>query len=209
MPTTTQLTLPAAQSSGASPDDVGAALGLLQGALGDEEKRIRTEGAQAMQKGDFDTATAVIDFAKRLQAFRAKVGTLEKEWSDLEALRDRSTPVVQEIVSKRFFGRRRKGEITPREAYFRPLLEVLVEMGGGGKTQDVIDRLGEKMKGILKPKDYEIHTSSGGSIRWRNSSQWARNQMVNDESPPRMKRTRSGWWEISDHGRKWLKEAKR
>jgi restriction system protein len=97
------------------PDDVGTALGLLQGALGDEEQRIRTEGAQAMQEGDFDTATAVIDFARRLLAFRDKVGSLEKEWTTLEAMRDAATPEVQEIVSKRFFGRRGSGEITPQQ----------------------------------------------------------------------------------------------
>lgn len=205
----TQLKLLPQPTPGAAPDDVGAALSLLQGALGDEETRIRTEGAQAMQRGDFDTATAVIDFARRLLAFRDKVGALEKEWADLEALRDRSTPVVQEIVGKRFFGRRASGEITPQEAYFRPLLQVLVEMGGGGRTRDVLDRLGEKMKGVLKPKDYEAHESSAKQIRWRNSAQWARNFMVNEEKPPRMKTdSRNGWWEISDHGLRWLKEQK-
>lgn len=202
----TQLKLPPNLTQAAAPDDVGAALGLLQGALGDEEKRIRTEGALAMQKGDFDTATSVIDFAKRLLAFRDKVGTLEKEWADLEALRDRSSPIVQNIVSKRFFGRRDGGEITPHLSYCRPILEILVAMGGGGRTRDVLDRLGEKMKGTLKPKDYETHNSDGKQIRWRNTAQWARNHMVNEEDPPRMKtNSRKGWWEISEAGREWLK----
>lgn len=185
-------------------DDVGAALGLLQGALGDEEQRIRTEGAKAMQKGDFDTATSVIDFARRLLAFRGRVGALEKEWAELEAMRDAASPAVQEIVSKRFFGRRGSGEITPQQAYCRPLLEVLVEMGGSGRTRDVLDRLGEKMKGTLKPKDFEKHKSEAQQIRWRNAAQWARNLMVNTDG--RMKKgTASGRWEISDKGRAWLK----
>ncbi len=185
-------------------DEVGVALGLLQGALGDEEQRIRTEGAQAMQKGDFDTATSVIDFARRLLAFRDKVGALEKEWTALEAMRDAATPEVQEIVSKRFFGRRGSGEVTPQQAYCRPLLEVLVELGGGGRTRDVLDRLGEKMKGMLKPKDYEPLKSEARQIRWRNAAQWARNLMVNEDG--RMKKgTAKGRWEISDKGRAWLK----
>jgi hypothetical protein len=34
--------------------------------------------------------------------------------------------------------------------------------------------------------------------------------MVNEEQPPRMKTdSRTGYWEISDHGRKWLKEEGR
>ena len=42
------------------------------------------------------------------------------------------------------------------------------------------------MKGILKPLDYENHKSSDKQIRWRNSAQWARNTMVNDDG--RMKK---------------------
>jgi restriction system protein len=192
-----------------SSDDVGAALGLLQGALGDEEKRIRAEGAQAMHDGDFDTATSVIEFARRLLAFRDRVGVLEKEWAGLESARDAATPAVQAIVSKRFFGRRSSGEITPQQDFFRPLLEVLVEMGGSGRTRDVLDRLGEKMKSTLKPKDYEPHQSDTAQIRWRNTAQWARNHMVNDPTDGRMKRgSTNGRWEISDKGRAWLKSAK-
>jgi hypothetical protein len=44
----------------------------------------------------------------------------------------------------RFFGRKSSGEITPQRDYCRPILEVLVEMGGSGRTWEVIDRMGEK-----------------------------------------------------------------
>jgi hypothetical protein len=77
-------------------------------------------------------------------------------------------------------------------------------MGGGGRTCDVLDRLGEKMKGTLKPKDYETHKSDSQQIRWRNAAQWARNLMVNTDG--RMKKgTANGRWEISDKGRAWLR----
>lgn len=185
--------------------DVVAALSLLRETLGTEQKRIYWEGSQAMARGDLDTAEAVIDFAKRLLAFTKKVEGLGKEWQELEKLRDDATPEVQEIVSKRFFGRIGKGEITPHPQFYRPILEVLVEMGGGGRTKAVLDRVGEKMKGILKSKDYEKHKSSGNQIRWRNTAQWARNTMVNDDG--RMKKgSRNGYWEISDKGRAWLKK---
>lgn len=65
----------------------------------------RNEGSKAMNEVDYDTATAVIDFAKRLLAFQKKVAGLEREWVELEDLRDKASPAVQEIVSKRFFGR--------------------------------------------------------------------------------------------------------
>lgn len=67
----------------------------------------------AMQDGNYPTAISVIEFAKRLCTFQDKVNGLVTEWNELEDLQDASTPEVREIVSKRFFGRRKKGEITP------------------------------------------------------------------------------------------------
>ncbi len=183
--------------------DTAAALALLRDALSEEEQRIRAEGAQAMQSGEYDTATAVIDFAKRLLSFRDKVEGLVTEWDELADLRDKASPAVQEIVSKRFFGKSKKGEITSQEDYCPYLLEVLDEMGGSGKTSAVIDAVGEKMEGVLKPKDYEVHNSKGQQIRWRNTVQWARNFMVNDDGRMKSNSPR-GIWEISDKGRKWL-----
>lgn len=184
-------------------DDVSSALSLLRDSPSEEEQRIRAEGAQAMQNGEYDTATAVIDFAKRLLSFRDKVEGLVTEWDELADLRDKASPAVQEIVSKRFFGRRKAGDITTQMDYCPYLLEVLVEMGGSGKTRAVIDAVGEKMKAVLKPKDFEPHASNGKQIRWRNTVQWARNLMVNEDG--RMKNdSPRGIWEISDRGRKWL-----
>lgn len=187
-------------------NDVSTALGLLRDSLAEEELRIRNEGAAAMKGGDYDTATSVIEFAKRLLAFQKKVEALVGEWVELEDLRDTASPEVQEIVSKRFFGKKKKGEITPHTDFCRPILEVLVEMGGAGKTKLVLDKVGLKMKGMLKPIDYESHKSDEKQIRWRNSAQWARNAMVNDDG--RMTKTPNGIWEISEKGRKWLRQSK-
>ena len=54
-------------------NDVSTALGLLRDSLSEEEQRIRNEGAKAMQSGDYDTATSVIEFTKRLLRFQKKV----------------------------------------------------------------------------------------------------------------------------------------
>jgi hypothetical protein len=184
-------------------NDVGEALSLLSETLVDEEKRIRDEGADAMKAGAYDTATDVIDFAKKLLAFQEKVAGLQDEWEELENARDAATPEVQQIVSKHFFGKKKKGLITNQDEYCKPILEALVEMGGKGKTKKVLDKLGEKMQGILKPIDYECHKSNDKQIRWRNTGQWARNKMVNSDG--RMKKdSPNGTWEISDKGRKWL-----
>jgi hypothetical protein len=88
------------------------------------------------------------------------------------------------------------------------ILEVLVEMGGKGRTKDVLDKVGQKMKSILRPKDYETHKSDAHQIRWRNTAQWARNHMVNEDG--RMKKgSPNGLWEISDKGRECLNKQAR
>jgi hypothetical protein len=160
-----------------------------------------------MQGGDYDTATSVIEFAKRLLAFQKKVESLVTEWDELEDLRDAASPEVQEIVSKRFFGKKKKGEITPHSDFCPYVLQVLVEIGGSGKTRLALDRVGEKMKAILKPLDYAVLPSDGKTIRWRNSAQWARDKMSNRDG--RMTKRNDGIWEISEKGHKWLAEQKK
>ncbi len=68
-----------------------------------------------------------IEFAKRLLTFQKKVEGLVSEWDELEDLRDTASPEVQEIVSKRFFGKKKKGEITPHTDYFPTILQGLVD----------------------------------------------------------------------------------
>jgi restriction system protein len=116
-------------------NDVWSALTLLRDILAEEAQRIDGEGARAMQNADY--AEAVLDFAKRLLAFRSRVEELVGQWDALEELRDAATKEVQEIVGKRFFGRSRKGEITPHTDFCRPILKTLVEMGGKGSTKVV------------------------------------------------------------------------
>ena len=53
-----------------------------------------------------------------------------------------------------------------------------------------IEDLPRSIEIVLKP--------DGKSIRWRNSAQWARNTMVNEDG--RMKKAKNGIWEISDKG---------
>jgi hypothetical protein len=119
-------------------------------------------------------------------------------------LSSRFSPAVQEIVSKRFFGRSKRGDITSQDDYCAPILRVLIEMGGSGKTKDVIAQVGEKMKTILKPKDYEKTATRTKELRWQNNTRWARQAMVDDG---RMKsKSPTGLWEISDKGRAWLKK---
>jgi len=101
--------------------------------------------------------------------------------------------------------RAERGEITPPYNYRLPILEALIEMGGSGRTQDVLDRVYNKMKDQLKPKDLEM-IPSGTDIRWKKIAQWERLRLKNEgylkKDSPR------GMWEITDEGRKLYERLK-
>lgn len=96
------------------------------------------------------------------------------------------------------------GLFTPVEAYWRPILEVLVRMGGRGRRRTVIDAVGKQMANVLTKADYEGLPKSGYP-RWRNRIQWQASNMrrrgfIKRDSP-------RGVWEISDEGRRWLDDG--
>jgi hypothetical protein len=99
------------------------------------------------------------------------------------------------------------GEFTPVIAYWRPILEVLVEMGGHGKRGDVVDAVGRKMISVLKPADYGKLPTSGW-IRWRNRVGWQASNMRQPEQGLIKNNSPRGIWEITDAGRKWLDDNK-
>jgi len=90
---------------------------------------------------------------------------------------------------------------TPVKEYWRPILQSLVEMGGRGRREKVIEATGKKMKGILTPADYKMLTDSP-VIRWENRAAWQASNMRSQgfikKGSPR------GLWEITDEGRKCL-----
>jgi len=97
----------------------------------------------------------------------------------------------------------KKGIKTPQSQYRIPILQVLTELGGQGRINEILERVYEKMEDILNKVDLEL-LPSGTDYRWRNTAQWARNTMVNEgllrNDSPR------GIWEITEKGRSYLKE---
>ena len=184
--------------------DVDDALDLLAGEIREEIQRIRDEAASAVTKGDYETAKSVIEFAGHLEKFAEIVDKLVDEWNSIAKQHDIEPEPVKAIVGKGYFGKARKGTITSHKDFYVPLLQALVDLGGKGKTQQVVDRVGKLMAGKLKPKDFETLSSSSETIRWRNKVMWTRNTLVNElgymknDSP-------FGIWEISEKGRTWLK----
>lgn len=156
-------------------------------------------GAEAFRTGNYEKARQAIEEATRLAEFREKVRALQREWANLFA---------QQIHPRRKPTRRRRKERlprglrTPEDAFRRPILDALVELGGSAPLGEVLDRVEKKTKGILNQYDYEPLPSNPRAARWRNTAQWCRNTLAREglmksDSP-------YGIWEISEAGRRAL-----
>ena len=185
-----------------NPTNVQAAFEMLLEEIEAEIDFITGVGSKAFEKRDLDRAKDALEHTGKLTAFRDKAVALKKEWDGFAVIEvdeeDRKTAQTQ----RQNLGRLKRGMRTREESYYVPILQILSAMGGSGKVADVLDRVGEKMKGTLKQWDYEPLASSPDNLRWRNTAQWARNSMVNEgllkKDSPR------GIWEISDKGKQYL-----
>lgn len=110
----------------------------------------------------------------------------------------------QNSTGRRYYGRKKRGERTPERTFRLPILQALESMGGNGHTGDVLARVEQLMKHILKDVDYEPMGSNRSTPHWRNRAQWERKTMVADgmlhSGSPK------GIWEISEQGRRYLQE---
>ena len=189
-----------------NPSNVSSAFEMLLEEVEAEIDFVNGIGSKAFDQRDYDKAKEALERAGVLTAFRDKVAGLRKQWKDIAAVGE-SQEDEETKAERRDLGKLRKGMRTPEEAYRVPILQALAEMGGSAPTGEVVDRVGQIMKGVLKDVDYQPLASSPDHLRWRNAAQWARNSMVQENllkaNSPR------GVWEISDKGRRLLKKANR
>ena len=161
---------------------------------------VNRQGAKAFESRDYERAKEALEKAAQVTAFRDKLDNLRREWTQLagtEADEDEETR-----THRRDLGRLRRGLRTPEQDYVLPILKALEDLGGSAPLGDVLDRVGEMMRGTLRDVDYEPLASDPSLTRWRNAAQWARNTMAREgllkSGSPR------GIWEIAEAGRKLL-----
>ena len=90
---------------------------------------------------------------------------------------------------------------TDQKDFLQPILEVLGELSGRGEIKEIFRRLELKMKHHLRPVDYGMLKS--GQIRWKNTAQWARNELTAEGLMER--NSTRGVWQLSQKGREHLK----
>lgn len=184
-----------------NPTNVEAAFEMLLEEIEAEIDFVTNIGSKSFEKRDFERAKDALEHAGKLTAFRDKTFLLRKEWTAMNRL-EVDQEEKAEHAERQNLGRLQRGMRTPEEAYYKPILQALRDMGGSGKVAAVLDEVGKKMKSVLKKWDYEPLSSNPDNPRWRNAAQWARNSMVNEgllkNDSPR------GVWEMSDKGNQFL-----
>jgi hypothetical protein len=102
---------------------------------------------------------------------------------------------------------RRRGSVIGRtqdREFRQAILQTLVEMGGSGKTGEILDRVGEKLASRLTPTDYQSLMT--GEVRWRNTAKFERKHLLHEGL---LEPSTHGIWTISKEGRRALaKESK-
>lgn len=161
-------------------------------------------GSQAMQGRDYNKAKELINHAQEITNFRNQVAGLRKEWTKINAAAEEKED-EETRIQRNNMGKLRKRLRTPESSYVLPILQALDQMGGSSKVSEVLNKVGEIMRPILKNIDYDPLTSNIDNPRWRNTAQWARSSMVNEEGYFEKDSPR-GIWEISEKGRAFLKE---
>jgi hypothetical protein len=98
----------------------------------------------------------------------------------------------------------RKGEKTNKKDFYVPILRAITDMNGRGPVSKVLDSVGVAMRDRFN--DVDLQPLASGQIRWRNTAQWARNEMVKYMNPPLLDpHSPNGWWVTTDAGREYLR----
>ncbi|EMG37154.1 Mrr N-terminal domain containing protein [Desulfocurvibacter africanus PCS] len=120
---------------------------------------------------------------------------LEELLNDLKARIGRPSEATH---TKKSRVKRSKSPKTDAATLRHLIIEVLKSNGGRAKVAEVLDRVGDRLKGKLMPGDLEVR-QDGKTLAWRNNAQWERLRMVHDgilrsDSP-------NGIWELSGDDR--------
>jgi len=193
--------------------EVLATFEALLEAMNSEKMQLADAVREATLNGRFAEAQRLLAKTERVERLMEQMRRLREAWERLDEAGNASIEDVPEwVIVERVFGERRRrrrgprGTInrTPRCAYRVPILEALEQLGGRGRVQEVLNIACEKTKDCLAEDDLKP-LPSGRVIRWANTAQWERLNMVKegllrDDSPMCI-------WEMAEAGRVYLQQA--
>lgn len=188
------------------PLNVSAAFEMLLEEIEAEVEFVNGVGSKAFESSNYEQAREALSLAGQITSFRTRLASLRQEWQTLAVLGEQQESAATK-AARQNLGKLRKGLRTPEEAYRKPILESLDELGGQAPLGEVLDLVFRKMKGRLNEYDLQPLASDPDNPRWRNAAQWCRSTLV-EEGLLRSDSPR-GVWAISAEGRDWLKREER
>lgn len=195
--------------------DVAAALELAIETVETVAVDINRQAQDSIAGNRYAEARALLDLAERLVAFRSSISNATRQWNALGADLDGASPPPGKRIAKtsrsakKAKGRADYGKVAPsaktsQRDYLIPILEILVDLGGKATSSTVLELVEQRMQPRFKPADLESLPSNPKEPRWRNTAQWARQQLVNQGlMAPSQER---GVWEVTDAGRSYLRD---
>ncbi|HPB34139.1 MAG TPA: winged helix-turn-helix domain-containing protein [Caldisericia bacterium] len=180
-------------------DDVNVAFEMLLEEIENIFSSLDSEREKFSKSKDYEKANEVYNKISKLSNYCIKVKELQKEWDEL------FSGEVVEIQKRKKRKKLKKGLRTPDEEFIIPILESLIELGGKEKMSKVLEKVYYKMKNKLNEYDYE-YLPSGKIIRWKNTAQWCRNQLI--QQGLMSKDSPFGIWEITKEGIEYYNKNK-
>ncbi|MGB9677662.1 MAG: winged helix-turn-helix domain-containing protein [Candidatus Ratteibacteria bacterium] len=176
---------------------------------------VSKQGKEAFEKGDFDLANKLSQTGNFLKNYKININ---KYFSEFQQYVENNFPkklinenkIYQDLNDFDSYNNyqfdkdityekrsKKENEITKIDEYKIPILESLIELGGRAEVYKVLDKVYEKVKNILTPRDKEL-LRSVQELRWRNKAKWCRKNMIfegllRNDSP-------HGIWEITKKG---------
>lgn len=139
---------------------------------------LNRQAAGLVAKGSYEAAEEMLASGRAISEFRARVAGVRDEWRKLrEASQGES------------------GESTPMWKYYRPILQVLVELGGEAKRDALEERLFDMMQSEFQPADLVL--MARGVPRWKVMVRRSRRAMVQESYIE----NGSGPWRITSAGK--------
>ncbi len=185
------------------PTTVQAGFEILLEEMETEIEFINQSGAKAFAARNYDAARAVLERADQVTALRERLAALRTEWEKLvPVITSNSTGAKKN--GNHDLSRLQRGIRTREAAYFKPILQILSQMGGTGDMSEILERIPKVMKGTLSDIDFEPLSGDSEVPRWWNTAQWAQSAMVQagllKADSPR------GVWEMTEAGHKLIAE---
>ena len=173
--------------------NVMGALEIVPKEIAVEIENVNRDSARLFNGGEYEKATDVLKRAEKLKRLRDRIEAIESDWKTLfpgEKMTINSRPLPP-------------GVRTPEDQYYLPNLEALRELGGSARKSEVLERVLQRMKHVLRTVDFVPVDSTPNVPRWQNTAALARNTLK--ERGLMRKDSPHGVWEISDSGIQTLK----